>query len=176
VFVSRYVLIYLFAIVAANILAARFGPWITIVNAFVFVGLDLTARDALHDAWDNDRLYRKMSLLIVSGSALSYLLNRDAASIAIASAVAFFCAGLVDTIVYRLLSGRDRLVKINASNVFSAATDSVVFPTLAFGQLLPLVILGQFVAKVFGGAVWVFLLDRFVGRTKGKNRETAPAA
>ena len=40
--------LYLVAIIAANLLVAKFGPAISIVNAFLFIGLDLTARDKLH--------------------------------------------------------------------------------------------------------------------------------
>jgi hypothetical protein len=46
------------------------------------------------------------------------------------------------------------MVKVNGSNVVSAAIDSLVFPTLAFGALLPWIVAGQFAAKVAGGAVW----------------------
>jgi hypothetical protein len=36
--------------------------------------------------------------------------------------------------------------------------DSVLFPTIAFGAFLPAIVLGQFVAKVAGGAVWSWIL------------------
>ena len=45
------VLMYLAAIVAANLTVSAFGPTWSIVNALLFVGLDLTTRDKLHDAW-----------------------------------------------------------------------------------------------------------------------------
>lgn len=45
-----YVIMYLVAIVLANLTVAAFGPRMVIVNAFLFIGLDLTARDRLHDA------------------------------------------------------------------------------------------------------------------------------
>ena len=51
-----YVVLYLFAIVAANLLVARFGPSVTIINAFLFIGLDLTTRDGLHEAWGKSGL------------------------------------------------------------------------------------------------------------------------
>ena len=51
------------------------------------------------------------------------------------------------------------MVRVNGSNVFSAAVDSAVFPTLAFGVFLPWVILGQFAAKVAGGFVWSMILE-----------------
>lgn len=51
-----YVLVYLIAIVAANLSVAYFGPQATIVNAFLLIGLDLSTRDKLHELWRNDRL------------------------------------------------------------------------------------------------------------------------
>jgi len=32
---------------------------------------------------------------------------------------------------------------------------------LAFGGFMPVIVLGQFVAKVFGGAIWVFIINVF---------------
>jgi uncharacterized PurR-regulated membrane protein YhhQ (DUF165 family) len=155
-----YVIMYLVAIVLANLTTAVFGPSVTIINAFLFIGLDLTARDKLHEAWHSNHLGLKMAALIAVGSALSWLLNRNAGQIAIASMLAFSAAALVDTAVYQLLYRRGRLVKMNGSNVFSAAADSLIFPTVAFGSFLPLIVLGQFAAKVFGGFVWSLILTR----------------
>ena len=154
------VLAYLVAIVLANLSVVYFGKWITVFNAFLFIGLTLTTRDSLHEAWKNDKLALKMGLLILSGSLLSYLLNRDSARIAIASFVAFVLTGLVDTLVYQLAINKKRIVKINLSNVFSAGVDSVAFPTIAFGEFLPLIIAGQFIAKTVGGFLWSIILTR----------------
>jgi hypothetical protein len=132
---------------------------VAILNAFLFIGLDLTARDRLHETWHDDGLPQKMALLIVSGSALSWLLNRDAGQIALASMIAFWGAGVVDTLAYHLLHRFPKLVKINGSNVPSALVDSILFPTLAFGGFLWTITLGQFVAKVLGGFVWSLILQ-----------------
>src|SRR5437870_6356702 len=99
----RYIAMYLGAIVAANLLVVQFGPSVTILDAFLFIALDLTARDNLHEAWEHQGLVWKMSLLIAGGSLLSFLLNRDAGQIAIASFVAFMLANVADTISYQLL-------------------------------------------------------------------------
>lgn len=154
------VLIYLAAIVAANLTVALFGPAMSIVNAFLFIGLDLTTRDRLHDAWRGRWLWPKMAALIATGSAISWLLNRDAGQIALASLVAFAAAGAVDAVAYHLLRFRTWRTRVNGSNVLAAAVDSLVFPTLAFGALLPWIVLGQFAAKVAGGVLWAELLAR----------------
>ena len=159
-----YVGLYLAAILLANLDLVWFGPtarlWVTIANAFLFIGLDLTARDRLHEAWHHKGLLWKMALLIGAGSLLSWLLNRNAGQIALASFVAFACAGVVDAIVYHVLRSKARVLKVNGSNVLSAAVDSLVFPTIAFGGFTWAITLGQFAAKVLGGFVWFWILNR----------------
>lgn len=149
---------YLAAIVAANLSVATFGPAVTIPIAFLFIALDLTARDRLHETWQGKHLLRNMALLIAGGSALSYLLNAATGPIALASFVAFAVSAALDTLMYHLLHERAYLVKVNGSNLVSAAADSIIFPWLAFGAFLPWIVLGQFIAKVIGGAVWAWVL------------------
>lgn len=155
---------YMAAIVCANLSVSALGPSITIVNAFVFIALDLTSRDRLHSAWQGRGLLWKMALLIASGSLLSYALNASAGPIALASLVAFGVSAALDTLMYQLLDQRSYLIKVNGSNLVSAAADSLIFPTLAFGALLPWIVLGQFLAKVAGGAIWAWLLRRRIER------------
>jgi hypothetical protein len=100
---------------------------------------------------------------------LSWFLNRDAGQIALASFLAFAGAAITDTAVYQRLHHRPRWQKMNGSNLVSAAVDSLIFPAVAFGWplLLPVVV-GQFVAKVFGGAIWSWVIIQF-----GRERATA---
>lgn len=152
---------YLVSIVAANLLVAYLGPGIVVINAFLFIGLDLTARDRLHERWHRKNLWLKMLVLISAGSIISFLISSSALRVAIASFVAFLIAGIVDFVVYTLLYRKKWMVKANGSNAFSALADSIVFPTLAFGAFLPLIILSQFAAKFAGGFVWSVVLSRF---------------
>ena len=48
------VVIYLGAIVLANFMILWFGPAVSVINAFLLIGLDLSLRDRLHDAWGRD--------------------------------------------------------------------------------------------------------------------------
>lgn len=156
------VVLYLAAIVAANLSVAAFGPSVVVVNAFLLIGLDLTLRDRLHDEWRGRWL--PMVALIATGGALSYLLNRDAAQIALASTVAFTLSAGLDALTYALLGDRARLLRVNGSNVVGAAADSLLFPTLAFGAFLWPIVLGQFAAKVAGGFLWSLVLAVLVRR------------
>ncbi len=155
------ILVYLAAIVIANLSVAAFGPAVSIVNAFLFIALDLSSRDTLHERWQGHGLVWRMAALIAAGSVLSYLLNANSAGIALASFVAFAAASIGDTVVYTLLHRWAYLVKSNGSNVVSAALDSTIFPILAFGvPILWGIILGQFVAKMVGGFLWSLILSK----------------
>ena len=145
---------YFFAIVAANLSVAHFGPWVSPINSFLFIGLDLALRDRLHDDWQGRGLWPRMGLLIVGAGLVSYLLNPAAAHIAIASVVAFCAAGAVDAVIYHWLRNRPYLQRSNGSNVGGALADSILFPTIAFGAFLPHIVALQFAAKVGGGFIW----------------------
>jgi len=121
-----YVCAYLAAVILANLSVTVWGPAVTIINAFLFIGLDLTARDRLHDAWQEQHLFIKMSALIAAGSILSFLLNKNSGQIALASFSAFACAATVDTFVYQKLHTKPRWLRINGSNIPSAAVDSAM--------------------------------------------------
>lgn len=148
--------VYAVAITAANLLIAAFGPWVSPINAFLFIGLDLALRDWLHGRlkmW-------QMGVLIVGTGVLTYAMNPAAGAIALASAVAFTAAAVVDWGVFARMRGA-WLTRVNGSNAAGALVDSIVFPTLAFGVLMPHIIAMQFVAKVFGGAAWAYALTMY---------------
>jgi len=149
------VIIYAVAMTLANLSVAAFGPAISPVNAFVLIGLDLALRDWLHvrlKAW-------QMGALIACTGLLTYALNPAAGMIAVASACAFSATALVDWATFARLRG-SWLVRANGSNVAGAAVDSLIFPTLAFGALMPHIVALQFAAKVAGGALWAAVLSR----------------
>ena len=154
------VIIYLVAIVLANLTLLLFGPTASIFYAFILIGLDLSLRDKLHDQWYGKNLWLKMLALICGGSAITVALNWEALPIAIASATAFLASGIGDALLYAKLRNYKFLIRSNGSNVAGSALDSVIFPTMAFGVFMPEIIIGQFVAKIAGGAVWSFILSR----------------
>jgi uncharacterized PurR-regulated membrane protein YhhQ (DUF165 family) len=155
-----YPIIYIAALVIANLLVAWLGPWFSPINAFVLIGLDLSLRDKLHEQWQNNKLLLKMGGLIVVASVVSYLLNPAAGSIALASLVAFALAMTADTIAYHYLRNKPWMIRSNGSNIAGAAVDSITFPTIAFGGLMLEIVALQFIAKMFGGGIWSFLLTK----------------
>lgn len=151
------IFIYAVAMTCANLSIATLGPWVSPINAFFLIGLDLALRDWLHvrlRVW-------QMGALIAATGLLTYILNPSAQHIAIASAVSFSVAALADWMTFTKLQG-SWLRRSVGSNFVGAAVDSLIFPTLAFGALMPAIVLMQFAAKVAGGAMWAALMNRFV--------------
>ena len=146
---------YAIAMTLANLSVAAFGPAVSPINAFFLIGFDLAMRDWLHVRLKQTH----MLALIVGTGVFTYVLNPAAGMIAIASASAFTLAALIDFAVFSKVSG-SWLKRSNTSNVAAAAVDSIVFPTIAFGALMPHIVLMQFVAKVAGGAIWSFAIAR----------------
>lgn len=146
---------YAAAMIFANLTVAAFGPWVSPINAFLLIGLDLALRDWLHvrlKVW-------QMGSLIAFTGGLTFILNPAAGQIAVASAAAFTAAALVDWGTFARLRG-SWMFRANGSNVAGAAVDSLLFPTIAFGVLMPHIVALQFLAKVAGGAVWSWILNR----------------
>jgi hypothetical protein len=164
------VLAYLAAIIVANLTTSHFGPEASIYCAFAFIGLNLTTRDKLHDLWGANR-FRNMALLIVAGSAISYVAAKTigagppdiVARIALASCVAFAVAESCDAILYQAIHRRPWLERSNTSNLLGATLDSAVFVSIAFGWSWE-IIFAQVCAKVAGGFVWSLLIQRVRGR------------
>ena len=146
---------YAVAMIAANLLVATFGPSVTAINAFLLIGLDLTLRDWLHfrlKTW-------QMGGLIIGTGLITYVLNPASGMIAVASAVSFLAASIVDWAMFVKTTG-SWIKRANVSNTAGAAVDSLLFPTIAFGALMPEIVALQFVAKVSGGAVWSYVLEK----------------
>lgn len=146
---------YVGAAVAANLAVATWGQPALVVTAFLLVPFDLVARDVLHESWGGRGvLFSRMAALVLAGSAVSALVNVEATNIAVASAVAFALAGVVDAGVFGAMESRQRWLRMNVSNIFSAVTDSIVFPLVAFAAFNPGLSASQAVMKIAGGVLW----------------------
>lgn len=149
------VAVYAAAMIGANLIVAALGPWVSPINSFFLIGLDLTLRDWLHVRLSRSHM---LAIIAVTG-ALTFVLNPAAGMVAVASSVAFTAAAVADYVTFARLRG-SWLYRSNGSNVVGAGVDSLLFPTIAFGALLPHIVLLQFAAKVTGGAVWAWILSR----------------
>lgn len=148
-------LVYILSVVFANLSASHFGIWVTPINAFFLIGLEITVRDLLHERITHLKL---IGIVLVAG-VLSYLINIDAQNIAIASFIAVTVSCLLDYFVFKKVKG-SWLKKSNSSNVVSSMSDSLIFPTVAFGSFNVGVVLLQFFLKLLGGFLWSLLINR----------------
>jgi uncharacterized PurR-regulated membrane protein YhhQ (DUF165 family) len=80
--------------------------------------------------------------------------------IAAASCIAFAVSSSVDWGIYSLIRKKPWMVRANVSNFFAAGADSLLFPTIAFGAFMPLIILAQWTAKVLGGLLWSWVFAK----------------
>lgn len=123
-----------------------------------FAGVTLAMRDLIQDALG--RIY--VVLLILVGTAVSFLIAAPA--IAIASAAAFLLSELIDFAVYTPLRARAKVgdkkwaVAVILSNTVGAIVDTVVFLGIAFGlsAILP-ALAGQIVGKSYATIGYLIL-------------------
>lgn len=146
--------IYVSAICLANFLVFTFGPIMSIVNSFLLIGLDMVLRDSIHDKIG---ISGAMLMSVLTG-AISYAINPATGMIAIASVAAFTASATADAITYQVLSGKSWIKRVNGSNVSGSIVDSMVFPTIAFGAFMPMIIIGQIAAKMVGGLIWSLII------------------
>lgn len=149
--------VYVLLILISNWSAGKFGPIITPLNAFLFIGADLALRDYLQCRMDRTEMF----VVLLIASTATYVLNTAPVMIALASCAAFAVSQIVDYVVFTK-SGGSWFSRANKSNVAGAAVDSVVFPTIAFGEILPVIVLSQLICKVLGGILFSFLLSKFI--------------
>jgi len=166
-----YCLAYLAAVVAANLAmtAVAGAPLSTflavdVLVCFSLIAVDLVVRDALHERWEGRSLWPRMAALIGAGGLLSGAADGAAGRIAVAASPASGASGLAAAAVWALARQRPRLERVLRSNLAGALTDSLVWPTVALGSIVPLVTASEFAAKVLGGAVWAFVLTRTIWR------------
>jgi uncharacterized PurR-regulated membrane protein YhhQ (DUF165 family) len=100
-----------------------------------------------------------MGGLIIGTGLITYALNPASGMIAVASAVSFLAASIVDWSIFVKTTGT-WIKRANISNIAGSAVDSLLFPTIAFGALMPEIVAFQFIAKVCGGAVWSYILEK----------------
>lgn len=147
---------YLLAIVLANYLTDQYGlvsvGFGLMVTAGTFAaGFALVARDGVRET-AGARWRWWIAAAIALGCGLSYFLASP--QLALASAVAFGGAEVVDTVVYEWARRRGVVVGVLTSNAASAPVDTVLFLQLAGFPLTWSAVLGQFIAKY----LWATLL------------------
>lgn len=149
------------AVVAANYVTSRYG-FIPVgfglhaTAGTIFAGMALAFRDAIQDT-----LGKAATLVVITVAAgVSYFIASPA--IAIASAVAFAVAELLDFAVYTPLRNKSTLgdrrwaTAVLASGIVGAVVDTVIFIGIAFGAAaVGGVLVGQLVGKMWANLAYL---------------------
>ena len=161
--------VYIAAIVAANVMTSHMGlvgvGFGLLVPAGTFAaGFALLARDFVH----RNGGVRWVLVGIAVGAALSWYFATP--QLAMASAVAFAGAELVDMTVFAtLIDSVGFVTSALVSNIVSAPLDTVLFLWLAGFPLTWEAIAGQFIGKVVWATVVPLVL--YVGASRVVSRE-----
>jgi len=156
--------IYIGAIVLANYLITKYGQIALPFVAFAIIPFDLIARDLMQDRWQNEPTYVlrwRMLILILCGGLISIWTGTGSVRVNIASWLAFTVAGIIDALTYQWMIRYGRVFRINAATLTGAISDSVIFVTIAFSEVIWSLVGLQIGMKVAGGFVWSLLLYRF---------------
>ncbi len=98
-------------------------------SGVLLIGLALVLRDWLQDLTN----WRWSAVAVFFGAIISWLTSDP--FVAIASAVAFFTAEMLDLAVYTPLREKGKSIAVLASGLMGSFVDSMLFVYLAFGSL-----------------------------------------
>ena len=142
-------------------------PGVMAPSGVLLAGLALVLRDGVHHYLGT----RWAFYCIVAGTILSGFLSEP--SLVVASAVAFLFSETADLIVYTPLRRRFPAWAIVASGLAGSVVDSLLFLTIAFGDLNYIVgqVLGKFEMSFFAA---VLIISLRLVRTGSLSAEPAP--
>lgn len=146
------IFLYIFFIVLADVLAARWiipiGFGLMVPAGVIAIAPIFTLRDDIHRQYGA----KWALILILVASGISYgisivLGNEMLGRVTIASVIAFVVSEFADTLVYHMVKHESWMSRVLKSNAVSTLLDSIIFIVLAFGWIWPL-ILGQYICKM----------------------------
>lgn len=151
--------IYLFSIVLANVITARFAPielgLFIIPYGTLLIGLTLVMRDMVQNRYGRVKTYGLIAFALILSAISSYLLG-DALWVVFASTLSFIVSETADTEIYTRFK-LPFVRRVLFSGVVAGFLDSALFVIIGIGplglhfvpwELVPYAILGQWVAKV----------------------------
>jgi uncharacterized PurR-regulated membrane protein YhhQ (DUF165 family) len=150
--------LYLLAFVLSNFIVLCFGAKGLIFTALFLIPFDFVMRCMFHETWKGKELILKLGALVFTASVLTFLINRDTLSIAIASSVGFILAQLFAGVFYQFFINRSYFIKVNGSDAIGILVDSLVFQLIAFSVILPEITISQFILKIIGGLFWYWII------------------
>lgn len=155
------IILYLLSFVSANLLVKHFGAHGLWFSSFLLIPFDFVCRCLLHETWKGFRLILYLFLLTVASGILTFIINRDALNIAVASVSGFSAAQVAAGIFYQANKSKSWFFKVNISDLCAIVFDSIVFQYIAFHGINPSVTLGQVVIKFTGGLLWYWIIFKY---------------
>ncbi|MEH7525657.1 VUT family protein [Bacillus sp. JJ1503] len=162
--------IYLFAIVLANVVTAKFAPlevgiFLIPMGSFL-IGATFIFRDLVQNKYGRKKTYLFICLALILSAISSYLLG-DTLWIVFASAISFAVSETTDTEIYSRLNLPMHL-RVLYSGVIGGILDSAIFVVVGLSpigaNILPwnviwMAILGQIIVKVIMQFLGVLVLQ-----------------
>lgn len=150
--------LYLLAFVLSNLVVLWYGRTGLLVTALLLIPFDFVMRCTFHEQWKGAELLLKLGTLVAVAGCISFLINVNTKSIAVASVGGFFIAQFVAGVFYQLCINRSYFIKVNGSDALGILADSIVFQILAFGSLDYFTTISQFALKIVGGLFWYWVI------------------
>jgi hypothetical protein len=150
---------YLLSFVCANLLVKWVGAYGLWFSSFFLIPFDFVVRCILHETWKGWKLIRNLFLLTAGSGIVTYIINHNAANIALGSICGFTAAQLGAGIFYQIFKKKANwFFKINVSDLIAIVFDSICFQFIAFNIINPSVTAGQVAIKFAGGLLWYWIL------------------
>lgn len=167
------ILLYLIAIITANVVTASFSP--LSIGVFIvpmgtlFIGATFILRDLVQNAYGRKKTYLAIGTALILSAIVSYLLD-DTLLIVLASAVSFIISETTDTEIYSRLK-LPMAWRVFYSGLVGGILDSTIFVIIGlspFGanflpwEAVPFAILGQVIVKTVIQSIGAMVLHKIL--------------
>ncbi|UGO52699.1 hypothetical protein OPT79_68 [Klebsiella phage vB_KpnD_Opt-79] len=147
--------VYVAIFLLANLLVASFGPAVTPFNALFLIAADMVLRDRIQ--FESGAAWSILACFLAGFATV--LIAPGSEMIALASGLSCLLAGSASAIAFKLKSG-GFFQKALPANVIAAAVDSIAFPLIAFGSIMPGITAAQFAAKTIGASIILLIIRK----------------
>lgn len=165
------ILLYLIAIIAANVITAAFPPMqvghLLIPCGSWLIGLTFLLRDWVQHKYGRKVAYQVIATSLFLSAITTYMLG-DGYMVVLASAAAFLVSETTDTEIYTRLK-MPLAYRVLWSGAVGGIVDSVVFVTIA--GFPAQAIIGQAVVKVFMQGLAALVIMVAVGHRNDRNTQ-----
>lgn len=167
------ILLYLIAIVTANVVTASFAP--LSIGVFIvpmgtlFIGATFILRDLVQNAFGRKKTYLAIGIALAMSAIVSYILG-DTLLIVLASAISFVISETTDTEIYSRLK-LPMAWRVFYSGLVGGFLDSAIFVIIGLSPLganflpweaVPFAILGQVIVKTVIQSLGAMVLHRVI--------------